>query len=242
MARKKRVKRGYPVALLVGINNEKAAIWKIFSKSAKLEKFISFAELKKDQRSNYNAYEVFINVLRPTIKEGVKSIIIATPPRSIYATEFISHIKKHHSWLSQGQNKISISQITGLTNTKEEVKMLIRNKPLQKIISETTNKETEDLMSILDKDISSNNSKKEILYSFEEIKKNIINKKQARSKPKYLIITNKYLENFKNKNQINRVLQIAKNKNVTTRVISSESPAGLRLTQLGGLVCLLKHV
>jgi stalled ribosome rescue protein Dom34 len=240
LARKKRVKRGYPVALLLGISKEKITIWKIFSKIAKFEKDISFAEIKKDQKSNYNVYEVLINALRPTIKEGIKSIIIATPPRSNYGPEFISHIKHHHSWLIQGHNKISISQITGLTSTKEEVKILLRNKALQKLISETTNKETEDLMSILNKNISSNNSTKEILYSFEEIRKNIlINKKQTKPKSGYLLLTDKYLENFKNKNQIHRVLQIAKNKKIKTRIIPAESPAGLRVTQLGGLVCLL---
>ena len=241
MARKKRVKRGYPVALLVGIEKEKTTIWKIFSKITKFEKSISFQGLKKDQKSNYNFYEVLLNALRPTLKEGIKSIIVATPPRTKYANEFISHLKHHHSWLSQGHNRISISKIAGLTSTKEEVKSLITNKSFQKLISETTDRETEKLMVFLEKKISSHNSKKEILYSFEEIRKKILNNnKQTDSKPEYLLLTDKYLAGFQNKNQLHRVLQIAKNKKIKTRVISSESPAGIRLKQLGGLICLIK--
>lgn len=241
MARKKRVKRGYPVALLLGLNRKKTTIWKMFSKNVKLEKVFNFSELNKSKKSNYNAFEIIINAFRPTIKEGVKSIIIVTIPRSSSANDFISHIKRHHSWLNQGQNKISISQITGLINTKEEVKIFIKNNKIQKLISKTTDKETDELIRIVDKSIASNNSKKEILYSFEEIQKTIlINKKKKIVKLKYLLLTDKYLETFKNKNQINRVLQIGKNMKIKIRIISSESSAGLRLTQLGGLVCIKK--
>jgi stalled ribosome rescue protein Dom34 len=235
------VRRGYPVALLVGIEEKKITIWKIFSKIVKLEKAFPFEDLKKDHKKNYNFYEILVNALRPTLKEGVNSIIIATPPRSNFANEFISHINHHHSWLSHGPNKLSFSQITGLSGTKEEVRILLRNTSLKTLISETTDRETENLITILEKKIFSINSKNETLYSFEDIRKKIIEKKkQTNSKPEYLLITNKYLTNFGNKNQLNRVLQIAKNKKIKTRIISSESSAGKRLEQLGGLVVIMK--
>lgn len=93
----------------------------------------------------------------------------------------------------------------------------------------------------MEKSLVSSNSKKQILFSFKEIIKIVQNdKKYTKTKPEYLLLTDKYLENFKYKNQLNRLLQIAENKNIITRVVSSELPAGKRLTQLGGLVCIIK--
>jgi hypothetical protein len=37
-------------------------------------------------------------------------------------------------------------------------------------------------------------------------------------------------------------MQIAANKKVRTRVVDAESPAGKRLGQLGGIVCLAKTI
>jgi stalled ribosome rescue protein Dom34 len=78
-----------------------------------------------------------------------------------------------------------------------------------------------------------------VLFSLEEAE-NLILKRQkpSRPKPEYLMLTDRYLADTREKNRLNRLMQIAKNKHVKTRVISAESPAGKRLTQLGGIVCL----
>jgi stalled ribosome rescue protein Dom34 len=80
-----------------------------------------------------------------------------------------------------------------------------------------------------------------VLFSLEEAE-NLILCKQAPGKPKpeYLLLTDNYLSSSRQKNRVHRLLQIATNKNVKTRIINAESTAGIRLTQLGGLVCLAK--
>ena len=50
MVKKKRVKRGYPVALLIGIENQQVTIWKIFSQIAKFHKVFPFEGFKKDNK------------------------------------------------------------------------------------------------------------------------------------------------------------------------------------------------
>ena len=109
----KNYKRGYPVAVLVGIEQDHAALWHIFSQVAKQQQTIPLNGDRKDQKAIYNFHETIINAIRPVLKEGVRSIIVASPPRTNYALEFLIHVKAHHAWLLQGTNKASISQITG---------------------------------------------------------------------------------------------------------------------------------
>ena len=80
-----------------------------------------------------------------------------------------------------------------------------------------------------------------MLFSLEEAE-NIILGTQAAGKPKpeYLLLTDNYLSSSRQKNRVHRLLQIAKNRSVKTKIINAESTAGIRLTQLGGLVCLAK--
>jgi stalled ribosome rescue protein Dom34 len=60
--------------------------------------------------------------------------------------------------------------------------------------------------------------------------------------PEYVVLTDKYLEDSKEKNRVNRLLQISKNKNIMTRIVSAETQAGIRINQFGGLICLTKTV
>ena len=77
-----------------------------------------------------------------------------------------------------------------------------------------------------------------MLYSLREIEDLVFDQwKEGKPKPEYLLLTNKYLSNSSEKNRINRLVQVAKNKNVKTRIVDTETAAGIRITQLGGLVC-----
>jgi stalled ribosome rescue protein Dom34 len=77
-----------------------------------------------------------------------------------------------------------------------------------------------------------------VLYSLNEIEKRILGpRKSGRHIHEYLILTDKYLSDSREKNRIHRLMQIATNRNVKTRIVDVESTAGRRLTQLGGMVC-----
>ena len=149
----KNYKRGYPVAVLVGIEQDHAAFWHIFSQVAKQQQTIPISD-RKDQKALYTFHETIINALRPVLKEGVRSIIIASPPRSSYAQEFLSHIKSHHAWLSQGTNKTSFSQITGSASSPSQVAALTKTGAFKQLIQENATEETENLLEILEKRLS----------------------------------------------------------------------------------------
>jgi len=239
MKTKKGYKRGYPVAILIGLEEHKAVLWKVFSKVAKPEKTLTFDGARSNPKALYNFHETIINALRPTLKEGVRSIILASPPRTNYAQEFTSHVRQHHAWLNQGPNKATFSEITGNASNPSQVAALTRTNEFHELISQTTSEETENLIDLLEKRLNTSNRGDAVLFSLEEAENLILKRhKPGRPKPEYLLLTDRYLADSRKKTRLNRLMQIAQNKKVKTRVINAESPAGQRLTQLGGIVCL----
>ena len=239
MKPKKRYRRGYPVAILAGLEENTAALWNVFSNVAKPQITLHLNGSRNNPKALYNFHESIINALRPTLKEGVRSIILASPARTNYHQELINHICEHHKWLTQGPNKAVFSKTTGSASTPAQGAALTRTPIFQKIISETAEEETENLIEILEKRINASESNTVVLFSLEEAE-NLILKKQKPNEPKpeYLMLTERYLADNRQKNRLHRLMQIAANRKVKTRIVNAESPAGKRLTQLGGFVCL----
>jgi stalled ribosome rescue protein Dom34 len=238
---KRSYRRGYPVAILVGLEENHAALWKVFSNLVKPEKTLQLNGTRNNPKTLYNFHESIVNALRPTLKEGVRSIIIASPAKTNFAQAFTDHIRGHHTWLMQGQNKAAFSELTGSASTLAEVVALARTPTFHQLISETTQKETENLIDILENRLNKSSKATLVLYSLEEAEDLILGpQKLNRPKPEYLMLTDKYLSNSRQKSRLHRLIQIATNKNAKTRIVNAESPAGLRLTQLGGIVCLAR--
>jgi stalled ribosome rescue protein Dom34 len=235
----KNYKRGYPVAVLVGIEQDHAAIWHIFSQVAKQQQTMPLGGDRRDSKAVYSFNEAIINALRPVLKEGVRSIIAASPPRTSYAQDFLNHIKAHHTWLLQGTNKATFSQITGSASSPPQVATLTKTDAFKQLIQENAAEETENLLEILEKRLSKTDNL--VLFSLQEAE-NLILYPQSPGKPQpeYLMLTDDYLAGTRQKNRVNRLMMIAAKNGVKTRVINSESNAGSRLTQLGGIVCLAK--
>jgi stalled ribosome rescue protein Dom34 len=232
-------KRGYPVAVLTGIEQNHAALWQVFSQVAKHQQTIPLNGDRKDSKALYSFHESIINALRPVLKEGVRSIIVASPARTNFAQEFLNHIKAHHTWLLQGTNKATFSQITGSASAPSQVAALTKTSTFKQLIQENAAEETENLLEILEKRL--NKADNLVLFSLPEAETIILNlQAPGKPQPEYLLLTDDYLARSRQKNRINRLMQIAAKNGVKTRVISVESNAGKRLTQLGGIVCLAK--
>ena len=238
MRQKRGYRRGYPVAILVGLEDDRAVLWKVFSNVVKPEKTLRLDGTRNDPKAVYNFHESIVNALRPTLKEGVRSIILPSPSRTDYAQRFIDHIHGHHAWLVQGPNKAIFSEAPGSAGTQSEVAAVARTPMFRRLISETTSKETENLIDMLEKRLNTSNQNTVVLYSLKETEDPILGpQKPGRPKPEYLMLTDKYLSESHEKNRIQRLMQIATNRNVKTRIVDAESKAGLRLTQLGGMAC-----
>jgi stalled ribosome rescue protein Dom34 len=224
---------------LIGIEENFAALWNVFSSAVKHGRTIQLDGARSDPKALYNFHEAIINALRPTLKEGVRSVIFASPAKSNYAKNFIDHVQSHHAWLTQGPNKAAFSEITGSADTLSKVTALTRNPAFHQIISETTLEETENLIGILEKRLNTANQDTLVLYSLKEIEDAVFGQwKPSKPKPEHLILTDTYLANSREKNRLHRLMQIATNKSVKTRIVNNKSPAGIRLAQLGGIILL----
>ena len=93
----------------------------------------------------------------------------------------------------------------------------------------------------LDVLINKPNKFSKILYTVAEIEKEIDKKwKINEVKPNYIILTDKILKNPKRRNRTYRILQIARNHGIKTKIVNSESDAGLIVEGFGGLICFTK--
>ena len=246
MSKKKKIRkrRGHPVGLLIGLTDDSAVFWRIFSESIKPDIIIKRGRKRKNQddKQVYHFHEAIVDNLRPIIKEGIKSVLIASPPKKDYSKEFLYHINKRHLWLlKKGKYTAVFTEIIGLAKTIKNVNYLVRQDFFKEAVEETSNQEGLLILEDLDKLINKPSDYSKILYTVKEIEKEIDKKwKSYEIKPSYIILTDEYLENSRQKNRIHRILQIAKNQGIITKIVNAESEAGIRVNNFGGLVSLTK--
>jgi stalled ribosome rescue protein Dom34 len=233
-------RRGYAVGMLIGLEEGTAVLWKVYSNVIKPETTLQLGGYRNDSKAVYNFHEKIVNALRSTLKEGIRTIVLASPPRSTYARDFIEHVNRHHAWLTQGVSKVAFAEITGSASTLPQVKVLTRAPVFHDMIQEAATEETAGLLDLLESRLNNSRGDTVVLYSLEEAEDLILFTRKGKLAPEYLMLTDKYLANSRQKGRLNRLMQMATNKNVKARVVGAESAAGKRLTQLGGIVCLAK--
>jgi stalled ribosome rescue protein Dom34 len=228
-------KRGYPVALLVGLEEDHAVLWQLFSQAAKLCLTLSIDGKRTDRRALYNFHEHVIHALQPLLKEGIRSIAVTSPAKTTFAADFMDHVRKHHAYLIQSERSqgAAFVELVGSADQPQKVAKLAKTRVFRGQIAETTSQEADRIVSALDKHLSSGDSV--VLFSLREIEDMVYDsKKLDHLRPEYLMLTEKYLAN--NKNRLLRLLQVSKNKHIKTRIVSTETSAGKRISQFGGIV------
>jgi len=244
--RKKRVRRGHPIAILIGLHDNDVVFWRIFSETIRLHFKINRGRKRRNQNKKqlFHFHEEIINTLRPIIKEGIRSVILLSPPKEEYSDEFLNHVNKHHSWLLKKGNKgVVFSKIIGnQAKTQKDVYYLKAQDYFKDIVEETSNKEALLILEELTEVINKNEKFSKILYTWREIyhELRLIKRNPNLPKPNYIILTEEYLKNPKNRNKTHQILQIAKNLEIKTKIVSQESEAGISVEKLGGLACYFK--
>jgi stalled ribosome rescue protein Dom34 len=246
---KKKSKRGFLMALLIGFDEKDIHAWKVYSHSIRHHRTIKFARKWKylDDKQKYKAFEELVDLIRIVVREGLNSILLACSHNENYSKLFLEHVHKHHRWLvrSKGINPVSFGKIDGLANTWEEAKDLIsREKPLE-VIQETTLKEINQLVDYMNKVINIGDPNNLMIYDLKTIEDFIYEggkrDTSVAQKLDFFVITENFINNHRNRNRVYRLIQIAKNKGVKTRIISEENPAVERFNQFGGILALKKE-
>ena len=237
--RKRGYKRGYSVALLVGFEEYHAVLWRIFSNVVKQHLTLEIGGRRSDKKALYNFHESVVDALRPVLEEGVRSVIVTAPMKKTYATDFMDHVQKHHSYLLQTkrQNKTTFAELTGSADQLHNVEELVKTKKYCRIIADTTSGEADHIVDALDEHLFGINGNSVVLYTLREIEDMIYGLKgQNNLRMSHLMLTDKYLAFSKEKDRVHRLLQISKNRKVKTRVVNAETSAGKRISQFGGIV------
>jgi len=229
-------RRGYPLAVLIGLEERRAVLWRVFSEVVKLDGTVERGE------ELYDFNESIVNALRPAFKEGVRSIVLAAPARTDYAENFLDHIRKHHAWLvREGPNAATFGKLTGSAGRPHEVHELVRTKAFREMIGETRSRDAENISAVLEKSLGSDESETVVWYSLEQIEDLVYGRQEHNSlRAEHVVLTDKYLAGTKNRGRVLRLLQISKNNGIKTTIVNAETRAGIRLSQLGGLVCFAK--
>ena len=232
-------KRGYPVALLAGFEDDRAVLWQVFSNVAKLLLTLERSGLRTDERSLYNFHESVVDALKPTLRQGVRSVIVTAPMKTTYAADFLDHVRKHHAYLiqSKGPNATTFAELIGSTDQPHRVAELVKTKEFRKLIAETTSGEANNKVEALERELYRVGSDSVALFSLKEIEDVVYDReKNTDFRTECLMLTDKYLADSEDRNKIHRLLQIAENRKVNTRIVKAETPAGKRISQFGGIV------
>jgi len=235
-------KRGYPVALLVGFEDDHAVLWQVFSHVVKLQLTVKLSGRRTDERALYNFHESVVDALRPIFGEGVRSIVVTAPMRATYAADFLDHVRKHHAYLTQskGPNRAAFAELAGSADQPQKVAELVKTKEFRKLIAETTSGEADNIVDTLEEHLYNVGNNSIVLYSLKEIEDIIYDRESRKGlkglKDGYLMTTNKYLADSVDKNRVHRLLQISKNRKVKARIVNAETSAGKRISQFGGIV------
>ncbi len=243
MAKKKHKrspKRGYPVAILILFEMRRAFLWQVFSEAIKPLLTVTFVGKRTDLKAVYAFHERVVDALRPTLKEGIRSVILVSPPKTTFNTEFLSHLQNHHLWLVKvkSPNAVAFGTMDGVVNDYEGVSIFVQSEEFQAKMNEITGTEADLIIGMLEKRLQKPGTNEEpVLYSLPDIESLIFNREPSEMpQTEYILVTDQFLAETSEKNRLQRLLQVAKNKNVKTRIIRAETSAGERLTQFGGLV------
>jgi stalled ribosome rescue protein Dom34 len=233
---KKGYRRGYPVALLTGLEEDHAVVWQVFSQVIKPFRTLRLSGKRTDDKALYDLHESVLNAFRSTLGGGVRSVVVTAPIKNTYATDFLDHIRRHHAYLlqSKSSNRVTFAKLVGSADRPHDVAELAKTREFQELIAATTSEEADQIATILDRNLSIDQT---VLFALKEIEDAIYNQNgKDKLVAAYLVLTDSYLAESNCRNRVHRLLQIAENRKVRTKIVNAETSAGKRITQLGGLV------
>jgi stalled ribosome rescue protein Dom34 len=237
MARRRRgYRRGYPIAVLVGFDRGRAVLWRVFSQVVKSHTTVQAP--RGGKRELYNFHEAVVDALRPILKEGVGSVVLAAPARTSYVKEFRDHVAKHQPWMTRGSGSATFTDIVGSADTQEEVSSLVRSGEVQKAIGTSAEGEADRIKSLLESRLA-RDDESPILYSLYEIEGAIFDQRVTGGPvPEQLILTDSFL--VSHRRRVQRLMDASRSRGVRAYVVGVKTVAGQRVEQLGGMVLLTK--
>jgi stalled ribosome rescue protein Dom34 len=214
---------------MIGIQDNEAAVWNIYSESVKPGERIT-------EETPYELHESIVDALRPRIKQGVKTVLIASADEKDY-TGFIDHVEKHHNWLLKGWdlNKATFEHVPMAAMDERQVRGIVKTNSFKEKLSTASTRDLVNIMKVLEERLNDSNGIDTLLFSLDEVEAHVYGGGDV----EYLLVTDQFHE--RHRRRTSRLLQISANRKIQTKIIPAETATGARVTQFGGLVCLTRN-
>lgn len=212
--------------MMIGIQDHEAAVWNIYSESVKPGQRIT-------EESPYELHESIVDSLRPKIKQGVKTVLVASADDKDYAG-FMDHVEKHHSWLIKGWdlNKATFEHVPMAAMNERQVRGIVKTNSFKEKLSTASSRDLVNVMKVLEERLNDTDRIDTLLFSLEEVEAHVYGGGDAEC----LLVTDQFHE--RHKRRIQRLIQISANRKIQTKIVPADTAAGARVTQFGGLVCI----
>ncbi len=219
----KRGRRGYPTAILIGIDRNAANIWLIYSESIKQGKAILRS---MDNKTNYKYNEEIIQAVRTLLTEGFNQLIIASNERS----DLISHINRSHSWLTK---RVTVRELQEKAVTSADVIQLVRDNKIQESVEEGAIAVNRKIIDEVEKALNVG----AVLFTVQELGEAMY----AERMPALILSSERFDAAWRGDRKYQSLIQRAKNMRATFTILKQGSPGYDRIEQLGGFVCVIRR-
>lgn len=205
--------------------------WDVFSNAVKQ------GPVKVWIDNEYNFFESIVDELRPSIKQGIKAVLLTSDAKKKY-DGFMGHIQKHQGWMLKGYalNRVSFQFLEGSAKDIDAVIELVSASGFKDTMRAAGEGDMNLVIGVLEKRLSTRNGIETLRFSLEEVEDAVYNNVPV----EYILVSQRFQE--QHRRRVQRLFQVAENKGVKTRVLPDDSPHIGRATQFGGLVCLLRII
>ena len=224
----RRGRRGYPTAILIGLDPRTANIWLVYSESIKQGKIIT--KTGDDEKSTYRHNEKIVEAIRSLSPEGFNQIIIASADRTRHASNLREHFTRSHSWLMK---RFTVKELPEKALTSTDVIQRVKNHRIQDSLDEAIGETSGKIMERVEKALNSGY----VLYTSQELSATLY----ADKVPELVLITDKFDTANRSNRKFQSIIQKSKNLGATVTIVKINTPAGTRLEQLGGFICVIRQ-
>ena len=224
----KKGRRGYPTAILIGLDNQAANIWLVYSESIKKGKKIM--KLGNDEKAVYKHYEEIVEDIRTLLLEGFNQLLIASTEKYTRKAGFIEYINRSHGWLNK---KLTVKEIDKKAVTRMDVLQLVKMNIIQESVAEASVESNENVMERLEKALNSG----DVVFTIEELSYAL----RDEAVPEFILVTEKFDKSWRGNRRYQSMIQRAKNMRATVTIVKCDVLASARLEQLGGFVSVIRR-
>ena len=223
----RRGRRGYPAAILIGLDNKTANIWLVYSESIKQGNTIQKAV---DDKTGSKHNEEIVEAIRALLPDGFNQLIIASIEKYTRKSGLIEYINRSHVWLTK---RLTVKELDKKAVMRGDVIQLIKMNLIQESVSEAAGEANEKIMERLEKALNTG----AVLFTIQELS-DALNREES---PEFILVSEKYDVTWRRNRKYQRLVQLAKNMRATFTIVKHDALAYARLEQLGGFVCVIRR-